>query len=316
MNDGCVCRIFGPRFFSETPDQYTKPIGKLPRFKREWKIEDFEMKENEKVSVIIPTYNRGWIVGEAIDSVLEQTYGNFELVVVDDGSEDDTSSVLRDYGDRIRVVRQNNMGVSAARNRGIGETSGKYIALLDSDDLWTLRKLEKQMAFFRARPDALICQTQETWIRNGQRVNPKNRHKKPSGGIFVPSLSLCLVSPSAVMFKRRLIEEIGFFDESLPACEDYDFWLRVSLKYPVYLIDEELIVKRGGHEDQLSRNPMLDKYRIYSIKKLLDRGALKGGRKSAAVSKLREKCRIYAGGCAKRGRLEEASYYLNLAESY
>jgi glycosyltransferase involved in cell wall biosynthesis len=274
------------------------------------------MKDQKTVSVIIPTYNRGWIVREAIDSVLGQTYEDFELVVVDDGSEDDTPAILSEYGDKIRVLRQGNRGVSAARNLGIRETSGNLIALLDSDDLWTPKKLERQTAFFRSRPDALICQTQETWIRNGRRVNPKNRHKKPSGAIFEPSLSLCLVSPSAVMFKRELIDEVGLFDETLPACEDYDLWLRVSLEYPVYLIDEELIVKRGGHEDQLSRNPMLDKYRIQSIKKLLDLGVLTGGRRAEAVSKLEEKCLVYAGGCMKRGRKDEAEYYWKLAKAY
>ncbi len=274
------------------------------------------MKNQKTVSVIIPTYNRGWIVREAIDSVLGQTYEDFELVVVDDGSEDDTPTILSEYGDKIRVIRQSNRGVSAARNLGIRETSGNLIALLDSDDLWTPKKLERQTAFFRSRPDALICQTQETWIRNGTRVNPKNRHRKPSGSIFEPSLSLCLVSPSAVMFKRELIDEVGLFDETLPACEDYDLWLRVSIKYPVYLMDEELIVKRGGHEDQLSRNPMLDKYRIQSIKKLLDLGVLTGGRRAAAVSKLEEKCLVYAGGCMKRGRKDEAEYYWKLAKAY
>ncbi len=274
------------------------------------------MNKPKTVGVVIPTYNRGWVVREAIDSVLEQTCQDFELVVVDDGSDDDTPAILDEYGDKIRVLRQNNKGVSAARNAGIRETSGEFIALLDSDDFWTPKKLEKQMAFFRSRPDALICQTQETWIRNGRRVNPKNRHQKPSGMIFEPSLSLCLVSPSAAMFKRELIDEIGLFDESLPACEDYDLWLRVATKYPIYLVDEELIVKRGGHADQLSKSPMLDKYRIRSIQKLLDGGALTSGQKSAAVAKLMEKCIIYAGGCGKRGRKDEADYYWKLAEAY
>ena len=279
------------------------------------------MDTDRQVAVVIPTFNRGWIVSEAIDSVLGQTCRDFELIVIDDGSEDDTQTILNRYvrsehGGKIRVIRQENRGVSAARNRGIREASGRFIALLDSDDLWLPEKLEKQMEFFGQNPDAMICQTQETWIRNGRRVNPKKRHEKPSGWIFEPSLSLCLVSPSAVMFRKELVEAVGLFDETLPACEDYDLWLRVSLDYPVHLIDEELIVKRGGHEDQLSRSPMLDKYRVRAIEKLLEGDRLTARQREAAVSKIKEKCAIYAGGCAKRGRQDEAEKYLRLAETF
>jgi glycosyltransferase involved in cell wall biosynthesis len=274
------------------------------------------MEYAKTVSVVLPTFNRAWIVREAIDSVLGQTYKDFELIVVDDGSTDETESVLAEYGGQIRVIRQENRGVSAARNAGIVNASGKLIALLDSDDLWIPKKLEMQVDFFRRNPEALICQTQEIWIRNGKRVNPRKRHKKLSGMIFEPSLSLCLVSPSAVMFDKILIDDVGFFDETLPACEDYDLWLRVGLKYPVFLIDENLTVKRGGHADQLSRNAMLDKYRIQSIEKLLDREPMTKSQRRAAVIKLKEKCGIYSSGCLKRGRIKEAERYLELAERY
>jgi glycosyltransferase involved in cell wall biosynthesis len=266
-----------------------------------------------EVSVIIPAYNRGWIIKEAIDSVLAQTFNEYELIVVDDGSEDNTAEILAGYNNKIQIIHQANSGVSAARNRGIVSSSGRYIALLDSDDLWFPEKLNKQVSFFQNHPDAMICQTQEIWIRNGNRVNPRKHHKKLSGMIFEPSLSLCLVSPSAVMFKRELLDKVGLFDENLPACEDYDLWLRVSLGFPVYLIDEALIIKRGGHEDQLSRNPMLDKYRIEALKKILSQHLLTSEHRSAAVAKLREKCMIYATGCQKRGRYQEAEEYMRLA---
>jgi glycosyltransferase involved in cell wall biosynthesis len=266
-----------------------------------------------EVSVIIPTYNRGWIIKEAIDSVLAQTFNEYELIVVDDGSEDNTAEILAGYNSKIQVIGQANQGVSAARNRGMISSSGRFIALLDSDDLWLPEKLNKQIFFFRNNPDAMICQTQEIWIRNGKRVNPCKHHKKLSGMIFEPSLSLCLVSPSAVMFKRELIDRVGLFDENLPACEDYDLWLRVSLGLPIYLIDEALIIKRGGHEDQLSRNPMLDKYRIKALLKILNQNLLISEYRSAAVSKLKEKCMIYATGCQKRGRYQEAEKYIRLA---
>ena len=266
-----------------------------------------------QVSVIIPTYNRGWIVGEAIDSVLAQDFADYELIVVDDGSTDETEAVLSDYGDRIRILRQKNKGVSAARNTGIRSVAGDLVSFLDSDDLWLPSKLSHQMAFFHQHPQAVACQTEEIWIRNGRRVNPKNRHRKPSGMIFEPSLALCLVSPSAVMIRRSLFDQVGLFDESLPACEDYDMWLRISCRYPVHLISTPLIVKRGGHSDQLSRQPGLDRFRIQSLQNIIDSGQLTEAQLDAAREMLRVKSRIYAAGCRKRGRLEEAASYEKLA---
>jgi glycosyltransferase involved in cell wall biosynthesis len=269
-----------------------------------------------QVSVIIPTYNRGWIIKEAIDSVLAQDYTEFELIVVDDGSTDHTPDVLDLYRNVIKVFFQKNKGVSAARNLGIAEASGKFIAFLDSDDLWLSQKLSVQIEYFNQTPDALICQTEEVWIRNGIRVNPKKRHKKPSGMIFKPSLELCLVSPSAVMIQRSLFDRVGKFDETLPACEDYDLWLRISCRFPVHLIDAPLIIKRGGHDDQLSSRAGLDKFRIKAIEKIINSGLLSEDQRRAAVNMLKKKCDIYAAGCRKRGREEEALYYAKLADNY
>ena len=266
------------------------------------------------VSVIIPTYNRGWIVGEAIDSVLVQDFSDYELIVVDDGSDDHTPEILAAYGDRITVLRQANRGVSAARNRGIAAAAGRLMAFLDSDDLWLPQKLSTQVRYFAENPDAVICQTEERWIRNGVRVNPKKRHLKFSGMIFERSLALCLVSPSAVMIKKSLFNTVGVFDEDLPACEDYDLWLRISCRYPVHLINTPLIIKRGGHEDQLSRAAGLDKYRIQSLLKLSENSCLTPQQKQAVMITLKEKCDIYAAGCQKRGRQEEAKYFYQLAD--
>ena len=259
-----------------------------------------------RVSVVVPVFNRARLVQRAIDSVLAQGINGVELIVVNDGSTDGTAASLAAYGDAVTVVTQENRGVSAARNAGAARARGRYIAFLDSDDCWLPGKLAAQLSFFGANPEAQICQTDEIWIRNGARVNPKRRHRKPSGWIFEPSLALCLVSPSAVMLHRRLWEEMGGFDESLPACEDYDMWLRVSTRYPVFLIPRPLIVKYGGHDDQLSRMPALDRYRIRAIAKALDSGELNPDQYRAAASVLEEKCRIYAAGCRRRGRHAEA----------
>ncbi|MCP3952873.1 MAG: glycosyltransferase [Desulfobacterales bacterium] len=273
-------------------------------------------KPDLSVSVIIPTYNRGWTLRAAIDSVLAQTYRNFELIVVDDGSSDDTAEILQSYGPSIQVLRQANTGVSAARNTGIRSAKGALIAFLDSDDCWLPGKLGVQVDFFDSHPEAVICQTEETWIRNGKRVNPKKVHQKPSGHIFQSSLVLCLVSPSAVMLRKALFDEIGGFDETLTACEDYDLWLRVSARYPVHLIQTPLIIKNGGHADQLSRMPGLDRYRIKAIEKILATGNLSTARRTAAIEMLVKKAAIYAGGCRKRGKINEARVYENLIRAY
>ncbi|NNF98933.1 MAG: glycosyltransferase [Desulfobacteraceae bacterium] len=268
------------------------------------------------VSVIIPTHNRGWILPEAVDSVLNQTCREFELIVVDDGSTDDTARILTGYGTDISIIHQENRGVSAARNRGIHSSRGEYIAFLDSDDLWLPEKLAVQLAYFNDHPQYHICQTEEIWIRKGVRVNPKKRHKKLSGMIFEKCLPLCLVSPSAVMMRHSLFDDIGVFDESLPACEDYDLWLRTTWKYPVGLIETPLIIKRGGHDDQLSGMPELDKFRIQALLKALESPNLDAGQTRAAAAVLAEKCKIYAAGCRKHGRPDQADGYLSLAEKY
>jgi glycosyltransferase involved in cell wall biosynthesis len=269
------------------------------------------------VSVIIPAYNRGWIIRDAIDSALNQkVFREFEVIVVDDGSIDDTPEILRSYQDRIMVLNQSNRGVSAARNKGVDAASGELIAFLDSDDKWLPQKLLVQVDFFSQHPDALICQTDELWIRNQLRINPKKRHKKPSGDIFESSLRLCLVSPSAVMMKKKLFYSVGRFDESLPACEDYDLWLRIGCRHPVYLIGRQLVVKRGGHPDQLSAARGLDQFRIRSLSKILDSGILNPMQSDAAVKTLADKCAVYSLGCRKRGRIDEAGYYHRLTQKY
>ena len=273
-----------------------------------------EKSKNPEVSVIIPTYNRAWVLREAIDSVLAQDFKDFELIVVDDGSTDNTRQILDPYDQGLIVLRQSNKGVSAARNRGIAAARGRLVAFLDSDDLWLPRKLSSQVDFFNSNPAALINQTEEIWMRNGVRVNPKNRHHKFSGMIFEKSLALCLVSPSAVMMKRSLFDEVGLFDEDLPACEDYDLWLRISWRYPVHLIETPLIIKRGGHDDQLSKAPGLDKFRIQALIKVIENGQLEQDSYRAALRTLQEKCAIFAGGCRKRGKDTEAKYYEELAK--
>ena len=266
------------------------------------------------VSVIIPTFNRAHRIARAVASVLYQTFTDYEVLVVDDGSEDATSEVLQPFRSRVKCIHHSeNLGVSAARNTGISASHSPLIAFLDSDDYWLPGKLAAQVSFFSEHPEAVACQTEELWIRRGVRVNPMKKHLKPSGEIFEPSLKLCVVSPSAVVVKRTLLEDVGVFDKDFPVCEDYDLWLRISWKYPIWLIPEPLIIKEGGAPDQLSRSiEGMDRYRIRAIARLIKSGCLSERQTQAALKELRLKCRVYGNGCLRRGKKEEGEYYLNL----
>jgi len=270
-----------------------------------------------KVSVIIPAYNRAYSLREAIDSVLSQSYNDLELIVVDDGSTDETQEIVSSYIPKLAYIYQERQGVSAARNKGIACAHGDYLAFLDSDDLWLKDKLNLQMKFMESRPEALICYTEEIWIRKGVRVNPMKKHRKYSGMIFEHCLPLCIVSPSSVLIAHSLLEKTGEFDEELEACEDYDLWLRISAQYPIYLIDTPLIVKRGGHADQLSKKiEGQDRFRIRALIKLLEGNSLASHQRELAWKELNRKCEIYAKGCIKRGKEEEGERILALALKY
>lgn len=259
------------------------------------------------VSVIIPTCNRASYLKKAIFSVLEQSFPFFEIVVVDDGSDDETEKVIKGFNDkRLKYIFQENKGVAAARNTGLNLAGGKFAAFLDSDDYWMPGKLEMQIKFMQ-ESGFRISQTNEIWIRHGKRVNAMDKHQKPCGWIFEKSLELCLVSPSCTVMDMELVDEGFIFDEDFIACEDYDLWLRISLKYPVGLLPVNLTVKTGGHADQLSRKITgLDLFRIYSLLGLESIKDLPRDKKKSIEKVLMKKAGIYIKGCLKRGRNEEA----------
>ena len=256
------------------------------------------------------------MVVEAVESVLAQEVVDFELIVIDDGSTDETEARLSIYGSSLKYYQQENKGVSSARNRGLELSTAPLVAFLDSDDLWLPSKLKIQHKYMAEHPETEICQTEEIWWRNGRRVNPKKHHKKPSGDIFQRSLDFCLVSPSAVMMRRELFQKVGYFDEELPMAEDYDLWLRVAVDYPVVLIAEPLVIKRGGHQDQLSKVPAIDRYRIRALEKLLNSGRLSPEQYEWTWQAFKQKCQIYGQGCVKRGKVEEGEKYLALPSKY
>lgn len=266
-----------------------------------------------RVTVVLPTYNRAELLRESIQSVLSQTFTDYELIAVDDGSTDHTREVIQEFPGIRAIYRPENGGVSKARNLGIELAAGDCICFLDSDDLWLENKLETQIAWMESQRNCQVCYTDEIWIRRGVRVNPMNKHRKVSGDIFLDSLPLCVVSPSSVLMRASLFSEVGKFDEALAVCEDYDLWLRISMRRPFHLIEEKLIVKRGGHSDQLSsRYWGMDRFRVYALEKLLRDPSLSGKRRERVVGTMINKCGVLIRGFSKRQKVKEAEYYRSL----
>jgi glycosyltransferase involved in cell wall biosynthesis len=272
------------------------------------------------ISIIIPVYNRPELLERSVDSVLKQSYRNFELIIVDDGSDDETVDVATEYiktaEEDIKLIRfEKNRGVSAARNAGIQNASGGWFALLDSDDEWHAEKLERQVGFHKQNPNLVISQCNERWIRHGKYVNKRKIHRKKSGNIFKESLKLCLISPSAVIFQNDLVSDIGFFDESFPVCEDYDYWLRVLRKYPVGLLDESLLTRYGGHKDQLSSQYWgMDRWRVKAMEKHLAAQRMTESDRIALYKELINKLNVLYQGAVKRKKPEARIYAEKLAQ--
>lgn len=337
-------------------------------------------------TVIIPTHNRKEFLKIAVESVLSQTFRDFEIIIVDDGSTDNTKEVLDEYlkgigakvkgvGERrsqshkvtesqdimspchkvtrsqvnslnsstralhytqyvipntkfthytlnaipytlnIRYYYQHNKGPAVARNKGLREAKGEFICFLDSDDRFRREKLEVTYNYIKKYPGYKIFHTEEIWYRNGMLLPHKSYHKKPEGEVFRNALKICCISISTACIKKEVFEEVGYFDETLPVCEDYDFWLRATAKYPVKLIPKFLTIKEGGHPDQQSKKyPALDRYRVYAIKKLLESGVLNKKQRGIALDELKNKCGIYIQGAMKRGKTKEVEYYKKLLE--
>ena len=260
-----------------------------------------------KISVVIPTFNRISLVARAIDSVLKQSLNPYEIIVVDDGSDDGTSEMIQNKYRSIKLIQQQNNGVSAARNNGIKHAKGDWIGLLDSDDEWTEKKLENQADRLIKTPEYDFCHTNEIWIRNCVRVNQRKKHKKYGGYIFGKCLDICRISPSSVLFRKNILDHVGWFDNQLPVCEDYDLWLRITSEYRILFIDEPLIIKYGCQDDQLSRSvESIEFFRIKSLENLLDMTELSTNNRVLAIQMIIKKYNIYLNGLVKRKKQSEA----------
>jgi glycosyltransferase involved in cell wall biosynthesis len=277
---------------------------------------------NCPISVIIPTYNRDKFLKRAIDSVCRQTWSCSEIIVVDDGSTDDTEKLLFILAQKCKiplvVVRSENKGVAAARNLGIKKAKYDYIAFLDSDDHWSRKKIEIQFREIVKENTFQISHTKERWLRRGVHLNQKRKHIPRHGDIFYHCLELCAVGASTVMLRKEVLEQVGLFDEQMNCCEDYDLWLRISANHEFLLIDSPLTIKEGGRDDQLSHihGVGMDERRIYSIKKLLDSGELSPDRYKKALAEFEHKITVFAKGCLKHNRQELGNRYLKLVQEY
>lgn len=273
------------------------------------------------LTVIIPTYNRGHLLDRAIDSVLRQTLSCAEVIIVNDGSTDNTSEVVEAKAEMsrvpIRYIVQDNLGPSAARNAGIVQSCSKYIAFLDSDDHWQKQKIKKQYSALQANPKYRISHTYEKWLRRGEHLNQKKKHIPRHGDIFDHCLNLCAVGMSTVMLEKSLFTEIGIFNEEMRCCEDYDFWLRLSCRHHFLLIDERLTVKEGGRDDQVSYQYRvgMDRLRIDSLVRLLDAKILNNDQSLLCTQELQQKARIFGAGAVKHGQVELGERYLRLADN-
>ena len=262
------------------------------------------------ISVIIPTFDRCELLRRALDSVLKQTQKPREIIVVDNGSKDHTYEMVSSLFSNVIYLKKKKKGVSASRNRGISSAKSNWIALLDSDDVWKPEKLEKQIAFNINNPKYRLIHTNEIWYRNNKFLNQLKKHKKSGGDIFKNSLSLCCISPSSTLIKKEIFSDYGYFDESLEVCEDYDMWIRITAKEEVGYIDKPMLIKHGGHSDQLSKKYWgMDRFRIFSLEKNLNGNWFTKEQRQTVINVLIKKLTILINGANKRGNKEILKEY-------
>lgn len=208
-----------------------------------------------QVSVIIPTYQRGHLIGEAIESVLAQSYREYEIIIVIDGSTDDTASRIGRFGQQIQIIEQSNRGLSAARNVGIAAANGAYIAFLDDDDQWLPHKLEQQMTVFAQNPDVgLVYGDMLFFDEHGERDKSYAAfYPPPLMQVAATLFRSNFIPVPTVVVRRACLDRVGLFDESLTACEDYDLWLRIIEQWPIHGTTD-IVARYRMSDDNMQRD--------------------------------------------------------------
>lgn len=268
------------------------------------------------VSVVIPTFDRPDQTFAAVSSVLAQTFKEYEIIVIDDGSNADyrmVQSLLESHGHVY--VSISHRGVSGARNNGIHRAKFDWISFLDSDDTWHPEKLMRQVQYCEMHPDAYMVQCRERWFRNGYEVEVPERLYPASGFAFERALSLCCISPSAVMIHKSVFDRVGFFDERMLVCEDYDYWIRALSFYEIHLINALLVQKYYGSHPQLSQSEeAIDRFRVFALAKYLYDTSYPEEHRIMVYQVLEIKLMILLKGAKKRARLDDAKVYSELME--
>jgi len=216
------------------------------------------MKQNEctgmKISVVIPVYNGGRFVADAVESVLEQTYDNYEIIVVNDGSTDDTEEILKPYMDRIVYIKTANSGVSSARNTGIMNARGAYVAFLDQDDVFHPERLKVTVEYLDAHPEAAMVYTSAQRMFMDGTLLPGKDLPGYSGDIFVRLFEKCFIAPSMAVCRRDVLADVGMFSTELSSeGEDYNLFLGISSRYHVGYVPQRLLTYRL-HPDNTSKS--------------------------------------------------------------
>lgn len=269
-----------------------------------------------RVTVVIPVRDRLKMLRRAVGSVLKQTWQDFDLVVCDDVSEKEDLSEIKlwveDSGHHWLRMKENG-GSAAARNAGAAVVVGEWLAFLDSDDIWAPEKLEQQLAWHAEHPQIQISQCEEAWMRNELLLKKKNYQQQPQGWIFEKCVEVCCISPSCVMMSRKLWQDLGGFDERYRVCEDYELWLRASLKNPVGLVKCDsgpLVTRHGGHDDQLSfAVEAMDRFRVLALLDLLIEVDLSDNQRQLVEQGVGKRAEVLEKGAHKRGKEADVKVY-------
>ncbi len=303
---------------------------------------------NIQYTAVITACRRENLLRRALLSVVSQTLPASQILITDDGGSAKRIGALTErfwkenHQQTARlpapvVLANDGHGISAARNTAIRLADFEWIAFLDDDDEWlpdknfsqaraltmptehgaikSIKNIKNDTGQSTGKHTYRLCHTNEAWLRNGSPLNQLAKHRKSGGQIYERCLSMCRVSPSSVFLHRTLFKDYGLFDEKLPVCEDYDMWLRICAYEEVLYLPAPLVIKHGGHANQLSRKYWgIDRFRMRALAKMMQDRRLPADKRNATRQMLIEKIGILANGAQKRGKLRAYKFYKNRLE--